>query len=326
MPFTLPFWIALLGASEPAPDSPLALEWRAPESCPSPREVVGAVTRLVTDRGTKPLEVSVAITTEADGYEAEVRFGGGTRALRGSSCREVTEAVVVLLALAIDPDAQTSSSGLAPESGPPQAPAPTPTATPNRTAPRAPTPATHARVPRRTAARTDPVTKPWRLGGFAHLVGELGMLPGAALGASAGARASSSPGFVELAALGLLPRTETLASNPNQGGHMYFLGAALSGCWAPGNPEMLFGCLGFEAGRLTGIGFGADRETTGHAPWLAPTARAVLRLPLGGNTAFEASLGLAAPLLRPDFGIDGAGFVHAAAAISGRLALGLGFF
>jgi hypothetical protein len=81
-----------------------------------------------------------------------------------------------------------------------------------------------------------------------------------------------------------------------------------------------------EGGRLTGVGFGADTPSTGHALWLAPFTRASLRLPLAEHTAFEASLALAVPLVRPNFGIDGVGLLHTPEAVSGRISLGVGFF
>ncbi|HEX2670064.1 MAG TPA: hypothetical protein VHM25_04290, partial [Polyangiaceae bacterium] len=73
----LPLISLLAAAPEPASHARLALEWQAPESCPSASEVTSAVNRLVRDSATE-FEASVVITTSPDGYAAEMRFSGGS--------------------------------------------------------------------------------------------------------------------------------------------------------------------------------------------------------------------------------------------------------
>ena len=322
----LPFLSLLAAAAEPASHARLALEWQAPESCPSASEVTSAVNRLVRDSATE-FEASVVITTSPDGYAAEMRFSGGSRTVSADSCRGVTEAVVVILALAIDPNARTPSSPLAENAAPA-------VAEPSAVTPPAQTPAPKANPQREgpsVVRHPDPRAAPeranaWRFASFVHGMGELGMLPGPSLGALAGARIGRARWFAELGALGLLPRTATVESNSNQGGDLYFLGGAATGCWAPGNQVTLFGCLGLEVGQLIGVGFGADIPATGHALWLAPSMRVTLQLPVTAHLAFEGALGIAIPLLRPEFGIDGVGVLHRPESASGRLSLGLAFF
>lgn len=318
----------MLAATGATSDSPpgLVLEWSAPEGCALGSEVVASVMRLVSAQG-PPLEASVRVSREPSGFAAELTLGGGQRTLVGATCSEVTEAVVVILALVMDPDAPVKTGALAP---PPPPPGPTsaPTGARSssmRTPVRPPKPSQEAESRARMSGSTP---RALRVAGFAHFTGELGMLPGATLGASAGLRLGAPRWFGELGALGFLPRSGERALDPTEGGDFSFLGGELAFCGAPRAELELLGCLGVEVGRLTGVGFrGPDVLSTGHALWLAPALRALFRQRLSAHTAFEVTLGASIPLLETRFGIGAdQRLVHAPFWLSGRLALGLSVF
>ena len=320
--------LALLAASQAISNTPpgLSLDWVAPEGCATANEVVAAVMHLVSARG-PALEASVRVTSEPSGFTAELALGAGQRTLVGASCSEVTEAVVVILALAIDPDAPVETGALL------QGPLRTgPTSAPKRAPPRPRRPTSRpSKIPHGTAsdARTPELERrALRVAGFARLTGELGMLPGATLGAALGLRLGAPRWFGELGALGLLPRSGERDEDPTEGGDFSFLGAELAFCATPGAQVLLLGCLGLEAGRLTGVGFrGAETLDTGQALWLAPALRALLRQRLSTHTAFEVTLGASIPLLGPSFGLGAdQRVVHTPHWLSGRLAVGLSVF
>jgi hypothetical protein len=85
-------------------------------------------------------------------------------------------------------------------------------------------------------------------------------------------------------------------------------------------------CAGGELGELVGEGSGVDRALTASGLWVAATASAALRAPLGASPFYwEAGWGVAWALMRPQFGFDGLGILHEASPASGRLWLGLGW-
>src|SRR5262245_300757 len=105
---------ASLGVVSPArADSPLVLVWQAPDECPSGPGVTRAVERLITKPPALALPATVVVRKRDERFTAEIRTSGGSRHLEGESCRAVGEAVAMVLALAIDPDATPNADAFA---------------------------------------------------------------------------------------------------------------------------------------------------------------------------------------------------------------------
>jgi hypothetical protein len=101
------------------------------------------------------------------------------------------------------------------------------------------------------------------------------------------------------------------------------LGGALA-CYAPRLGRWTpLACGGFELGRLAGTGLGVARPETGEALWRAVRADLGVTAALGGNTALLLRAGMAVPLSRPAFVLDGSELVYSPARLAGRLTAGL---
>ena len=91
----------------------LALKWTAPAGCPAAAEVKAEVDRLLGASRVQPaktIDVSGAVSRDERGtwhVRLETPAGGTTRAreIHGASCRAVTDAAALVLALMIDPEA-----------------------------------------------------------------------------------------------------------------------------------------------------------------------------------------------------------------------------
>lgn len=78
-----------------------------------------------------------------------------------------------------------------------------------------------------------------------------------------------------------------------------------------------------EVGSQRGTAFGVVAPSVGEALWLAGTLQGLSRWSLGPRFGLVAAAGASAPLLRPEYVIDGPGPVFRAAAVSFRAGLGL---
>lgn len=90
----------------------LTLRWSAPEGCPSVAQLDRAVARMLGDDITAPeppLEVDGLVTLTGGVWRVQLTTrAGGERTLTASTCRAVSAAAVVVVALMIDPLAATA--------------------------------------------------------------------------------------------------------------------------------------------------------------------------------------------------------------------------
>ncbi|MBL8950419.1 MAG: hypothetical protein JNK82_06560 [Myxococcaceae bacterium] len=118
---TLVLLVALqAGAAVPG----VQLSWSSPEGCPSQAQVEGAVARTLGENVSPPeppLEVSGVITLEAGTWRVQLGTPSGQRTLTGSTCRAVSAAAVVVIALMVDPLAPTDVPALLDEPAEPRA-------------------------------------------------------------------------------------------------------------------------------------------------------------------------------------------------------------
>jgi hypothetical protein len=278
---------ALAGPAR-ADELPLTLQYLAPPECPSESEVRAAVARLITKQRVSPLSVQVAISAAEQQYTARIQPSDGSeRILTAPSCGAVTEAVEVVLALAISPTALPAAE---------PTPEPPPSAPPASRALRATTPA-----PRFTATRALPR---FELGAGAAV--DTGTLPRVAaglsgrLGLTARTWSALVDGWYWFPQDGYLPGTTT-------GGHFSWWTVRPAGCALPSalNLEL---CAGPELGRLNGHGIGPGLKSTSDAAtfWLAADAWLEFFVPFARHWRARLAAGAAIPLLgRHPFVLNG---------------------
>jgi len=330
-----PWGIAVALMSSLALAQELDLTWTAPAECPQATAAEARVQRLVGADAAASVAASVSLQKLAENrWSATLALGDATRVLEGESCDSVADAVVVILAMAIDPKAATASPPVPAAEQPAAqalAAAPAgPVAAPPEPAPPRSAPAAARRNERPPDAIADvaPVSLPSRelapWGASLRGFGEWGMLPAPSLGGVVAVHATwGGSNLAELSALALLPRDEVVEGGTS-GGEFSWFGLQLMACRRLAPPA--FVCGGFEGGRLSGTGFGAREVRTQHTFWAAPGAELSFAPALGSSLAFEASAGLFIALRKPEFALDGVGVVHQPGPVSGRVELGIGWY
>lgn len=321
-----PFGLAVLWFAAPArAESPLSLTWAAPKECPVRESVVLAVERLITKPPLKPLVATAIVEKRDERYGADIRTPGGERHLDGESCRAVSEAVAMVLALAIDPEASPSAAAFAVFDEPSQTPEAKPESTAAEPVGAAAASAEPSKPEKDQPPRSDESDEEGKDARFiaaAFALVESGMLPGATFGASAGAGVGVTAWSAELGATWLLPREGELEGDSSRGGKIGYIGGHVAGCFTPFRSRRIDFCGAFEVGRLAGTGTGVTNPLTGDAVWLAPALFGAARLPLFGHVLGEGRLGVAFPLNRPKFSLNDLGEVHQPAPFTVRAELG----
>jgi hypothetical protein len=335
---------------------PLALEWTAPEGCPGQADVLARVLALVhpseanggraegtratvrgvvTRSGGKAslrLETSVTRAARSGGTAPEGAVSG-TRQLAGATCDEVTAAGVLVIALAIDPDATTEGTSGTPATGaatPPE----TPPAEPSPTGPAVPPVAVEKPPPTEAGAAVSAETGSTRVFATGSALLDVGTLPGPALGFRAGAGLSIERVRVELGLGYLLPRFAPADASSSEGGaHVSLFTGNLRGCYVfvPGRIGV-DGCLGTEVGALIADGEGFDRSATVTTPWLAVEASTGLAFAISRDLSLGASVGAVVPLGRSTIRYTSTSGdtrtyteLHQPSAVALRLGVGLSF-
>jgi hypothetical protein len=183
--------------------------------------------------------------------------------------------------------------------------------------------------PRPTGGNASPSV---RVGLALGIDGELGVLADPALGASL----RSAFGFgafwpIELSLTGLLPEDEP-GERTTGHGKLTFAAAGLALCTPDnrGRSFELFACLGARAGFLRAAGSGFASSLNATSPWLEPALQAGPRLRFGADHrwALELRAGVGIPVIRDTYVyLDEQGQrspLHRASAIIGRLELAAG--
>lgn len=313
------------------------VRWNAPAECPSDA-FTDALDRLL--RGSPvdaPIRVEATVERTADGWTIRTDFDAGPeragqRTFQALTCRTVTQAAALAIAIAVDPgvlDRWVPGAGeKAPVPAASQVPEPR---APEARAGRSPEPPPElgpieAVAPASTAgepARREPWSR-WR--GF---VGAAGSVDGGAL---------PGPGFGITGAVGVLHRgfrgevvgahrfttRQAAAADPRVGGAFTQWWVGARGCGVPRlGPVELPLCAGLEGGRTVGRGTGLRTSRTSVQPWWAAAVEAGLAWPVRPWLALTARATLAVPLLRQEFTITGLGAVHRVGPVQGRGTLGV---
>ncbi|HSU41527.1 MAG TPA: hypothetical protein VLJ38_18245 [Polyangiaceae bacterium] len=313
--------VALFAASTPVHAAKLA--WSSPRDCER-ADVVEARIEELTGRDFALVEqpnFDVSVVHGGEDWQltlvTETAEDTSRRELRGRSCGEVTDAAAVAMAMAIRaavPDAV--------ESDPPTSAA----AEPAKAAMAPPAGASSAKGEAKDKPQPSQSSK-----SAARLRGSVGIaavldtaaLPGPAPGVEL--RGAARWGWLraELQGAAFAPSTATLADG--RSGTFSLLSGALLGCIEPSATTVgVFGCAGFELGRLAGEGHGVSNPEVGTALWSAARLELGAGLNVNSSLKLDARVGVAAPFSRKQFVLDGEP-VHEPAALSVRAALGIDF-
>lgn len=297
----------------------VALRWSAPSGCPGGDKVLSEIDRLLGERGARPPKPIQATATVAQdehgGFRVHLETQGDgearVREVRGASCAAIADATALILALMIDPAAVAERD--------PAAPAPPP-APPRRPPPPAP-PASPPRAPR-PAPRAAAVPLSFRFA--AWVGGDVGSLPGVALGLGGTAALVYGPLRFELGVAGWPDRASSLASRPAAGGDVSLVAGKSGACFLfPVARFEIAPCTAFELGRIHAAGFGVSTPSEGSALWSALHAGALATWFPIERIGLSLRLDAVFPFSRPRFVLENVGPVHQASPVAGRAAFGV---
>ena len=349
-------------AAQPAAE-PIRITFTAAPGCPDHDAFAGEVwARTARARpaaeGEPARMFRVDVSAAGGGFRGRLAIedpAGATavREVSGVSCAEVTSALALVTALAIDPRASTaakvpsleSPSPARPEpanpraplepANPPPAPSPTPWSLPARPPP------TPEGVVRRTLAPSSMIPEPlpvwlppvvaepsrWRFGLGAHAAAVFAVAPSTIPGAFLFTDAArlGAGAFAPAARAGLY-LTE-VGSSRNAGGSATFR-------WISGHldlcpirvelpPLAAAPCAVVEVGALKAIGAGDLSSTTVVRPWAAAGLLGRAELSLFEGLSLEAQGALTFPFIRDTFYLEPVFTVHEVPAVGGSLSGGL---
>ncbi len=268
--------------------------WSAPDECPTQQQVQAEIARLVHDdlRGHELAAKatvshgslwSADLTTEHAGLT-------GHRTIEAPSCKAAADAIALIVALLIDPDAL-----------------PVDAQTPGPQVPVVPEP------PKSGKRKTQ-----FLLG--VHAQGRVGVLPGADLGVGLGVGLASVRWRTDVRWSYGLRRDQVAALPSGASGRFNVASGSVTECLNLGRTRWGFGpCAALEAGRVSVKGFGATAGFTRDTLWLALGAGAFLSLAMGQHLHALLEADLLAPMYRPDYVFqDVPGVVFRAPAVGGR--------
>jgi len=319
-------------------EAPLQLRWSAPPGCPSVSQVDAALhANLRTEARMAHagnLLIRARVTRRGrERFVLRVRFSGdlsGERELQAETCQAAADAMVLLVALAIDPEHATRTAFASPSdaTNPRPGNAETPNAsdaaspgtnssadtTSTDSAPRErerpSQDQTNNAVEEATSAADDPDPEAlnvgplhveFALGGGAAL--DAGSAPGATAGLHAVAEATVSRLHIALSGTWLLPRKKDLNSSASLA--TGWVGAGLDACLLWGGESTWGPCLGAEGGLLT-LSTSGLRDSSGDNPWaLFARAAVAARTRLTANLSGALWVGVHTPLSYPRLLVGG---------------------
>jgi hypothetical protein len=270
--------------------------------------------------------------------ETTVRRETRERVIEGDSCRAVGDAAALILAFLIDPKSaalhatensvpapppadRSSLAAVAPEASPNTEPAPLQPAPPQGE------PAPPMTTPDRSAAprpsSSPPPARRWTLRALAGA--DSASLPSWSGFVNVGVGRAFGRGSIEVSGAYFAPRTRQFAgTGETRGGQFELFTLGARGCYGVLGPTFeLSPCVGAEYGTVRGTAFGVGAPGVGKGLWLAATAAGAARWRMMPWLGTVAEVGLAVPLVRPEYVIDNVGVVYRADAVGLRMLAGL---
>lgn len=314
------------GAVRAEPGAPLDLDWVAPGECPSAESVERDV-ELKLGRGVtrvQPLVARARVRNEAAGSWVlelhTVQDGAvGARRVEGKSCEAVSEAAVMILALALNPELGTSVPG---DSDTRSAPIAT----------RAVNPAPSARPPssRPAAAPTgsnrSTSEQASRSSGIAFVEGAIHFGALAVARPLAGAGLSVELGRGNITAAGDYGFAQvTYAPSRREGVSLSLATGHVTGCYTlvAVGPLAAAPCAGVAVTHAWGRGVGVDRPEHDSLLWMSGELGSLLSFRLR-DLRLRFTAAALVPAARPGAYLGGVGEVAAPAPVQARFAAGLG--
>ncbi len=309
----------------------LSLTWDAPPECPSSANVLAETERLLggpaSPRNPGGLTVHARVAHEGNwSVSLEARSGSTlrTRNLRAQTCRGLSDATALILALMIDPEAvairrllpaapDEATEGAAPVPVP--APAPTPTPTPTPASPESAPPGPSAPASRRLGVS---LGVPFSI--------ESGSLPELEYGVGANVALRIDSVRFELSiTYWLRTAVARVAEPPGVGGTFNLVSGALFGCYQWRWHAFEFGpCAELDAGRIEANGLAVSHPARAYPLWLAVGGGALGAVRLDDRWVIPLHLDLLVPLDRRDFMVQNVtGAIYQTASLAERLAMGL---
>ena len=279
------WWLLMVGALV-GDGTELTFEWTAPAACPDQaaahRAVLAAIDRPLAARDVPLLALEAAIQQlPAGGYAAVLTFrsaaGASERRLSAPSCSALVDATAIIVALALDREAQQSAAR--------------PTVTSTRSVVRA-----RRRVP--------PTPRSWFWRVAVGVSGAVGGLPTPSGAVSARVAARGARFSLGIGAHYRWPRRLVL-SEPEAGVTFSVLAGTLRGCWLPVTGRVALDvCAGAEVGWLSAAGFGVSDPETVHQLWLAGWGEAAPSLALDDQWRLRTRIRGLVPIRRPSFRLE----------------------
>lgn len=310
----------------PAPE----VHWAGPAECPS-QAFTDALDRLLVGSSIDtPIHVEATVERTPDGWSIRTDFDAGPeragqRTFQAPSCRTVTQATALAIAIAVDPGVLDRWVPMADDEAPvPAAPqVPVPVVSEPGPVELGPIEAAEPASPAGDRARGEPWSR-WR--GLTGAAGSVdgGALPGPGLGVTVTMGVLHRGFRAEVVGARRFATERAAPADLRVGGSFTQWSVGVHGCGVPrlGTVELLL-CAGFEGGRTVGHGFGLPVSRTSVLPWWAGLMEAGLAWPVRPWLALTVRATLAVPLLRQAFTIDGLGVVHTMGQVEGRGALGV---
>jgi hypothetical protein len=312
-----------LSAASASPASSAELSVDAPESCVDPAALADEVSDLIGKPLASVTEVDFRLQiteTKQRRWHLKLETVGqraagvgaavvrGSREIEGTTCAELAEAASVAIAVSV--------RSIAAEAEPPQ---PAPPSPPPAMLPPPPSPPPGAPP---SLARTAEGTPSWRPAIALALTTDTGALPSTSIGVEL--TGSLQHRSLQLALLATWFGSEDATGADHAGGTFQLAVGGVRACFAPRRGRWTpLACGGFELGRLAGTGQGVARPETGDALWRALRADLGVTMALSGNTALLLIGGVAVPLARPAFVLDGNELVYRPSHLAGRFTAGV---
>lgn len=279
----------------------LVLEWVAPTSCPTREQMEERIARVagVSTRARESMHARAILAIDGRGVtRADVELTTSeqrlSRHVEGESCAVVSDALVLIIALAIEPDVPS----IAPVS------AGTPTL---------------VDAPRR------PEGAPSRRSLFVSASARLDVasLPGPAFGGELAVGWNPRHFDFELGAALLAPSRRTLAGQSTEGADIRLTDLGGRACYELFDAPVDVGpCAGLFARWLSAHGFGSDDPHDVTAVFGVASFGGLAKLRVSPAMTLRFSADSMVPLSRPSFHIDGAGVVYQTQEVAFRSALG----
>jgi hypothetical protein len=289
------------------PKATVAVDWNAPNGeCPDRQHVLDAVMRTIGTgaSGHSPLFANARVDKESpDHWLGRVDLSDthetAARRVEGESCAAVSDALVMIIALAA---------------------APVPVAMPLET------PSAKSPAPREPSAspRANPaISSRWRPLIGASALFDIGSLPSSDFGAEVFAGIARGAVVLDAVGTSFQSSTASLSARPTEGATFSLLRLAARGCYRFVKESVQFGpCLEIGEEWMRARGFGSTSPSNADGETFAPSvgAHALARFSPNAGLRLDAEEGF--PMARPRYVIDNTGTVFRGAPATFRASAG----